>query len=272
MTLSKGQVARYSRQLMLPEIGVPGQRRLADASVLVVGAGGLGCPAALYLAAAGVGTLGLVDDDVVALNNLHRQILHTTDAVGWPKTRSAKARLNALNPDVAVVEIQTRFSADNALALLHPYDLVVDGSDNFETRYLVNDACVLAGTPLVHGGVVHLRGQALTVRPRQSACFRCVFPEPPLAGAIPSCQEAGVLGSVAGVLGTVMAHEALKLLLGLGEPLVDRLLTFDGMASRFREIAVRRDPACAVCGERSTMQVLGSIESAACADARGHRR
>lgn len=264
MSLSKDQIARYSRQLILPEVGVHGQERLLASSVLIVGAGGLGCPAALYLAAAGVGTLGLIDRDAVALSNLHRQILHTTEDVGRPKSLSASSTLKALNPEVSVVAFQESLGASNALQLLQPYDVILDGSDNFSTRYLVNDACVLLGKPLIHGGVVHLRGQALTVLPKRSACVRCVFPEPPQPGAIPSCQEAGVLGSVAGILGTLMAHEALKVLLGIGQPLADRLLVVDGYASRFRDVAVRRDPACAVCGEAPTIQELSEEAVGAC--------
>ena len=256
MTLSKEQIARYGRQLILPEIGVQGQQTLLQASVLIVGAGGLGCPAALYLAAAGVGTIGLLDRETVALSNLHRQILHTTDSVGSPKSHSAAARLAALNPEITVRPIQESLNAANALLLLEPYDLVLDGSDNFPTRYLVNDACVMLGKPLVHGGVVHFGGHVMTVRPKMGACFRCVFPEPPKPGEIPSCQEAGVVGAVAGILGSLMAHEALKLLLGIGEPLVNRLAVFDGKTSRFREVPVRRHPGCAVCGDAPTIRTL----------------
>jgi adenylyltransferase/sulfurtransferase len=262
--LSTERIARYSRQLILPEIGVRGQQRLLDASVLVVGAGGLGCPAALYLAAAGVGTLGLLDREAVALSNLHRQILHSTSTVGHPKSRSAAEALSRLNPDVTVVPLQESLDASSANQLMAPYELILDGSDNFPTRYLVNDACVLAGKPLVHGGVIHLRGQVFTVRPRVSACVRCVFPEPPEPGAIPSCQEAGVLGTAAGILGSLMAHEALKVLLGIGQPLTDRLLVFDGMTSRFRAVPLRRDPGCAVCGESPTIREPAMLQEADC--------
>jgi adenylyltransferase/sulfurtransferase len=272
MGLSKEQIARYSRQLILPELGVAGQERLLSASVLVIGAGGLGSPAALYLAAAGVGCLGVMDRETVALSNLHRQILHTVEAIGQPKSRSARARLAALNPDVRVVPLQEGLTAANALTVLGAYDVVLDGSDNFTTRYLANDACVLLGKPLVHGGVVHFGGQVFTVLPRSSACVRCVFPEPPQPGAIPSCQEAGVVGTAAGVLGTLMAHEALKLITGVGEPLTDRLLVFEGRASRFREVPVRRDPACAVCGERPTIHRPMDIEDHLCMDAHQEER
>ena len=266
MTLSKEQAARYGRQLILPELGVQGQQRLRAASVLVIGAGGLGCPAALYLAAAGVGRVGLMDRETVALSNLHRQVLHTTDAVGRPKSQSAATRLAALNPDCALSPIQESLTAANALARLGPYDLVLDGSDNFPTRYLVNDACVLLAKPLVHGGVVQFRGQVMTVLPGRSACFRCVFPEPPQPGAVPGCQDAGVLGSAAGIIGSLMAHEALRVLAGLGEPPGDRLLVFDGLASRFRDVPVRRNPGCAVCGESPTIRELVAVEEGACVE------
>ena len=253
MGLSKEQIARYSRQLILPEIGLTGQQRLADAAVLVVGAGGLGCPSALYLAAAGVGTIGLIDEQVVELSNLHRQILHTHADLGRPKSESARAQLEARHPALRVVAMHERLTGATVRQQVRPYDLVLDGSDNFPTRYLVNDACVLEGKPLVHGGVIEFEGQVMMILPRQGACLRCVFPEPPDPGTVPSCQDAGVLGSAAGVLGTLMAHEALKWLLGIGEPLRDRLLVFDGKGSRFREVSVRRDPRCAVCGDRPSI-------------------
>ncbi|MBI4598032.1 MAG: HesA/MoeB/ThiF family protein [Candidatus Omnitrophica bacterium] len=253
MGLSKEQIARYSRQLILPEVGVKGQERLKESSVLIVGAGGLGSPAALYLAAAGVGTIGIVDEEAVAIGNLHRQILYRTDEVGWPKSLTAQGRLTRLNSEITVRAIQGRLTAANATELVCSAHIVLDGSDNFATRYLVNDACVLQRKPLIYGGVVRLDGQVLAILPKQSACFRCVFPEPPQGGDIPNCQEAGVLGSCAGVIGTVMAHEALKLLLGFGEALTDRLLVFDGRTSRFRETPVRRNPQCAVCGDHPTI-------------------
>ena len=265
MSLSKAQIARYSRQLILPELGVRGQERLRRASVLIIGAGGLGSPAAFYLAAAGVGTLGILDHDAVALSNLHRQILHTTEEVGRPKSHSAKRRLEALNPDVQVEAIQASLTAANALKAVSPFDVVVDGTDNFTARYLTNDTCVLAGKPLVYGGVVQFRGQVMTIRPRTSACFRCVFPEPPLPDAVPSCQEAGILGSIAGVIGSLMAQEVLKLLAGMGQLLTDRLLVFDGLNGRFREVAVRRNPACAVCGDAPSVRAPESTgQSSAC--------
>ncbi len=264
MGLSKEQIARYSRQLMVPEIGVRGQERLLNASVLVVGVGGLGCPSALYLSAAGVGTIGLLDRELVESSNLHRQVLYTQDDIGRPKSLCAQQRLAGLNPGVKIHAIQESLTTDNARRLLKPYDVIIDGSDNFPTRYLANDACILLGKPLIHAGVVHLRGQLMTILPRRSACLRCVFPEPPVSGTIPSCQEAGVLGAAAGVLGTLTAHETLKVLLGLDELLTGRLLIFEGSKTQFREVRVRRDPACAVCGERPTIQELRSIAALEC--------
>jgi len=266
MNLTKEQVARYGRQLILPEVGVRGQQRLLKSSVLIVGAGGLGSPAALYLTAAGVGHLGVVDYDAVSLSNLHRQILHQTCDLGRAKSESARIHMQALNPDICIEAIQTRLDAGNVIDLVNDYDLVLDGSDNFTTRYLVNDACVISQIPLIYAGVVRFMGQILVIRPRESACFRCVFPEPPPAGGIPSCQEAGILGAVAGILGSVMAHEALKQLLGMQDGLVNRLVTFDGLKTRFREVPVQRDPHCAVCGVRPTIQEVSAIEDESCVD------
>ena len=266
MSLSKDQIARYGRQLILPEVGPKGQEKLKQSSVLIVGAGGLGSPAALYLAAAGVGTLGIVDEESVTLSNLHRQILYRTEEIGWPKSLSAQARLTRLNPEIAVRAIHGRFAAANATELVCSAHVVLDGSDNFATRYLVNDACVLANRPLVHGAAIGFDGQLLTVRPKASACVRCLFPEPPKPDAVPSCQEAGVLGSAVGVIGTLMAHEALKLLLEVGELLTDRLLVFEGKRSRFRETPLRRNPSCAVCGESPTIRSLdhGVVSDVGC--------
>ena len=253
MSLSKEQIARYSRQLILPEVGPHGQERLLKSSVLIIGAGGLGSPVSMYLAAAGVGTIGIVDDEAIALSNLHRQILYRSEEVGWPKSLTAQARLRRINPEITIRAIHGRFLAENAPHLVESCDLVVDGSDNFSTRYLANDACVLARKPLIHGAAIHQGGQILTIIPTQSACFRCIFPEPPPTAAVPNCQEAGVLGPATGVIGSLMAHEALKVLLGLPETLRDRLMVFEGADSRFREVDVRRDPACAVCGDHPTI-------------------
>src|SRR3989338_4506864 len=265
--LTKEQIARYGRQLILPEVGVKGQEKLRRSSVLIVGAGGLGCPSALYLAAAGVGKIGIIDRETVALSNLHRQVLYGTEDVGRPKSLAAKERLAILNPDVDVAAIQESLLADTALDQLRGYDVVLDGSDNVMTRYLVNDACVLLSTPFVYGGVVRLQGQVMAIRPRQSACFRCVFPEPPTAGGVLNCRDAGVLGAAAGLMGSLMAHEALKWLVGIEEPLPDRLLVFDGLTSRWRDVPVRRDPACAVCGESPTLRRLIAIEESPCVEA-----
>ena len=262
MALSKAQVARYSRQLILPEVGVSGQNRLSEASVLVIGAGGLGSPVLFYLSAAGVGRIGVIDADAVAWSNLHRQTLYETPDVGRPKAVVAAERIRRLNPEISVEAIEGRFDAANAKDLVSRWHMVIDGSDNFATRYLENDACVLANRFLVHGGVVNFQGQVMSVRPRQSACYRCVFPEPPAVGSVPSCQEAGVLGAEAGLIGSLMAHEALKAILGVGEPLLNRLVVFDGRLSRFREVPVRRNPDCAVCGEHPTINAIQSIESA----------
>jgi len=266
MSFSKEQIQRYSRQLILPEIGVKGQEQLQRSSVLIIGAGGLGSPAAFYLAAAGVGRLGVVDREAVALSNLHRQILYGTEDVGRLKSEVAQQRLARLNPAIDITAIHGSIEAETALEFVRGYDLVLDGSDNVATRYLVNDACVLSGIPLVYGGVVGFRGQIMVIRPRQSACFRCVFPEPPTAGEIPSCQDAGVLGAAAGLIGSLMAHEALKALLGIGEGLADRLLIFEGLMSRWREVPVRRDLACAVCGNTPTIRQPVAIEHPVCVE------
>jgi adenylyltransferase/sulfurtransferase len=264
MSFTKEHIARYSRQLILPEIGLPGQQRLQEASVLLIGAGGLGCPAALYLAAAGVGRLGLVDADAVSLSNLHRQVLHATADIGRSKVESAREKLTALNPETEVVAYHARLDAATAKSFLPAYDVVLDGSDNLATRYLVNDACVLLGKPLIYGGAVQWRGQLMVIRPGQSACFRCVFPEPPQPGEIPDCQAAGILGATAGVIGTLMAQEALKLLLGTGQPLENQLLTYDALAGAFRRVPVRRDPDCAVCGVHPSIHALVSIDLMSC--------
>lgn len=241
---------RYDRHLRLPEIGADGQRRLLSSRVLLVGAGGLGSPAAMYLAAAGVGTLALVDDDRVERSNLQRQILHVDAAVGQAKTRSAGERLTALNPAIAIETVQARLDADNVEAILDGYDLVIDGADNFPTRYLINDACLRSGTPWVYGAVQGFRGQASLFAPGQGPCYRCLFPEPPPAAFAPNCAEAGVLGVLPGVIGLIQATEAIKHLLGLGEPLIGRLLGYDALAMRFTETRLPRDPGCPACGDK----------------------
>jgi sulfur-carrier protein adenylyltransferase/sulfurtransferase len=247
--LRAAQKARYRRHLTLPEVGETGQAKLLAARVLVLGAGGLGSPSALYLAAAGVGTLGIVDSDVVDASNLQRQVLHTVERTGQPKTESAKEALLALNPDVQVLCFQERLTAANVERILQGFDVVLDGGDNFPTRYLLNDACVLSGKPLVHGSVFRFEGQVTTVLPHQGPCYRCLYPAPPPVELAPSCAEAGVLGVLPGVIGLLQATEALKLLLGTGTPLAGRLLMYDALGGRFRELKVRRDPRCAACGE-----------------------
>jgi adenylyltransferase/sulfurtransferase len=254
------ELRRYSRHLVLPEVGVEGQRRLQAASVVCVGAGGLGSPVALYLAAAGVGRLGVVDFDVVDASNLHRQVLYSASDVGRSKVASARDRVMALNPDLVVQAFETRLSPVNAREILGAFDIVVDGSDNFGTRYLVNDACVMLGTPCVHGAVSRFEGQASVFAAAGGPCYRCLHPEPPPPGLVPGCADAGVLGVLPGVIGTLQATEVLKLILGVGKPLVGRLLTFDALALRFEEIALGRDPDCPVCGARPTIRELTEYE------------
>jgi len=254
--LTREELGRYSRHLLLPEVGMQGQQKLKGARILLVGAGGLGSPAALYLAAAGVGTLGLVDFDVVDHSNLHRQILHGTPDVGRSKLESAVDRLRGVNPNVRVVPHELRLTAANAMEVLSGYDLVVDGSDNFPTRYLVNDACVFLGKPLVYGAIHRFEGQVSVFDGRTGPCYRCLFREPPPPGLVPSCAEAGVLGVLPGIIGSLQAMEAVKLVLGVGETLAGRLLLFDGLAMGWRELRLRKDPECPVCGEDPTQTAL----------------
>ena len=262
--LDRDEILRYGRHLTLPEVGVEGQLRLRRGSVLVVGAGGLGSPAALYLAAAGVGRLGLVDFDRVELSNLQRQVLYGSRDVGEPKLARAVARLGDLNPRVRIEPHAVRFDATNARALVARYDVVLDGSDNFETRYLVNDACVLEGRPVVYGSIFRFEGQLSVFWPGRGPCYRCLYPAPPPPGAVPSCAEGGVLGVLPGIVGSLQAAEAIKLLLGRGNPLVGRLLVVDALAMRFRELALRRDADCPVCGERPTITELRPEADDAC--------
>jgi sulfur-carrier protein adenylyltransferase/sulfurtransferase len=247
--LTEPQRRRYARQVLLPEIGVDGQRRLLDARVLIIGAGGLGSPAALYLAASGIGTIGIVDDDVVDESNLQRQVLHGVDRIGMPKVDSAEITLRRLNPDTAVVKHGERLTADNVDRLLAGYDVVVDGTDNLDTRYLLNDAAVHARLPVVHGSVYRWDGQVTTFLPFVGPCYRCMHPVQPPAELAPDCDVAGVLGVLPGIVGTLQANEVLKLLLGVGEPLVGRLVMFDARGTTFEEIAISRDPACPSCGD-----------------------
>ena len=243
------QQRRYSRHFLLPEIGEKGQEKLLNAKVLLIGAGGLGSPAAFYLAAAGVGTLGILDDDVVDESNLQRQILHSTDRVGMSKVESARQVLNALNPDVRIVAHETRLTKENALQIFKDYDIIVDGADNFATRYLVNDACVILGKPNVHGSIFRFEGQATVFDAEHGPCYRCLFPDPPPPDLAPNCAEAGVLGVLPGVIGVLQATEAVKLITGIGTPLTGRLLLYDALDTTFREMRLKKDPACPVCGE-----------------------
>jgi len=252
--LDDAQRIRYSRHVLIPEIGVAGQSRLLAASVLVVGAGGLGSPATLYLAAAGVGRLGIVDDDAVDETNLQRQVLHSTAALGEPKVESAERRVRELNPDVEVVAYHERLGADNVDRILdEDFEVIVDGADNFPTRYLLNDASVWHDIPVVHGSIFRFEGQATVFAPGTGPCYRCLFPQPPPPELAPSCAEGGVLGVLPGVIGSIQGAEALKLVLGIGEPLVGRLLLYDALAGSFDEVSVRRDPSCPVCGDAPTI-------------------
>src|SRR6266581_3777073 len=254
MQLSSAELQRYSRHLMMPEVTPDGQRRLKAARVLCIGAGGLGSPAAVYLAAAGMGTIGIVDFDDVDLSNLQRQILHGTKDIGRDKLESARDRLHDINPEIDVQLHKCRFSSENAPQLVSRYDVIVDGSDNFPTRYLSNDVCVLARKPNVYGSVFRFEGQTTVFAPHLGGpCYRCLFPEPPPPGSVPNCAQSGVLGVLPGIVGTIQANEAIKLILGVGEPLVGRLLYFDALKMKFREFSLRRDPQCPVCGDSPTI-------------------
>jgi len=259
-TLSAEQRNRYQRHLLLPEVGDEGQQKLLDSKVLLLGAGGLGSPAALYLAAAGVGTLGIIDMDVVDASNLQRQILHNMDRVGERKVDSAKKTLTALNPDVNVVTYDVRLGADNVLDVIDGYDLIVDGTDNFPTRYLVNDASLLKRIPVVHGSIFRFEGQATVFAPYEGPCYRCLIPEPPPPELAPSCAEAGVLGVLPGIIGSIQAIEAIKMLLGLGDPLIGRLLAYDSLEQTFRTFKVNRDPNCPSCGVDAAEIVIAEYD------------
>ena len=254
--LSKDEILRYSRHLILPEVGVEGQQKLKAAKVLLVGTGGLGAPLGLYLAAAGVGRIGLVDFDVVDFTNLQRQIIHFTKDVGRPKIDSAAEKMQAINPNVEIVKHEVALTSENALDIIKDYDMVVDGTDNFPTRYLVNDACVLLGKPNVYGSIFRFEGQATVFAYEGGPCYRCLYPEPPPPGLVPSCAEGGVLGILPGTIGLIQATEAVKLILGIGEPLVGRLLLYDALAMRFRELKLRKNPECPICGDHRTITQL----------------
>jgi len=259
--LSAEEIRRYSRHLLLPEVGLDGQRKLKAARILCIGAGGLGSPIAMYLAAAGVGTIGIVDYDIVDFSNLQRQLLHMTRDVGRPKVESARERLQAINPNVRVDAHGEALSRENALDLFARYDLVVDGTDNFPTRYLVNDACVLSGKPYVYGSIFRFEGQAAVFAAPGGPCYRCLYPEPPPPDLVPTCAEGGVLGVLPGMIGTIQATEAIKMVLGAGEPLVGRLLILDALKMRFREVRLRADPDCPVCGKNPTIRELQDYQA-----------
>ena len=258
--LSREEIQRYSRHLIMPEVGMEGQLKLKRARVLTIGTGGLGAPLGLYLAAAGVGHLGLVDFDVVDASNLQRQVTFTTADVGKPKSEAAKARLSALNPAIEIVSYETRLTSENALDLFRDYDIIVDGTDNFPTRFRVNDACVLLGKPNVYGSIFRFEGQATVFGYPDGPCYRCLYPEPPPPGLVPSCAEGGVLGVLPGIVGSIQAMETIKLILGAGEPLVGRLLLFDALAMRFRELKLKKNPDCPMCGKNRTITKLIDYE------------
>ena len=258
--LTNEEIKRYSRHLIMPEVGIDGQRKLKAGSVLCIGAGGLGSPVAMYLTAAGIGRLGIVDFDTVDFSNLQRQILHGTPDVGRPKLASARDRLNALNPNVHIETYEVALSSQNALKLFEPYDVIVDGTDNFPTRYLVNDACVLTGKPNAYGSIFRFEGQASVFATKEGPCYRCLYPEPPPPGLVPSCAEGGVLGVLPGMIGVIQATEAVKLILGIGEPLIGRFLIYDALRMRFRELKLRKDPDCPVCGTHPTVTELIDYE------------
>ncbi len=257
---SEEQVQRYSRHIILPEVGVDGQEKLLSSRVLIAGMGGLGSPAALYLAAAGIGTFGLVDFDVVELSNLQRQVIHTTEDLGKPKVKSAEETIKAINPDATVHQYRQRIASETIRDIITDYDLVLDGTDNFPTRFLLNDACLLTGKILVYGAVLRFDGQVSVFAPNQGPCYRCFIPEMPPPGAVPSCQQGGILGVLPGVIGILQATEAIKLLIGVGEPLIGRLLLFDALSMEINEVKLRRDPNCPACGERSNLIELRDYE------------
>jgi adenylyltransferase/sulfurtransferase len=259
--LSNDEISRYSRHLILPEVGIEGQRKLKNARVIMVGTGGLGAPLGMYLAAAGVGHLGIIDFDSVEVSNLQRQIIHGTRDVGRPKIRSAEDRLHDMNPNVNIETYETRLSSENALEILRDYDIIVDGTDNFPTRYLVNDACVLLGKPNVYGSIFRFEGQASVFWAEKGACYRCLYSEPPPPGLVPSCAEGGVLGVLPGIIGTIQANETIKLILGAGEPLINRLLLLDAWKMRFRELKLRKNPECPICGRHPTIHELVDYEA-----------
>lgn len=263
INFTEQQIQRYSRHILLKDVGVEGQEKIMNARVLVVGAGGLGAPVSLYLAAAGIGTLGIIDADTVDLSNLQRQVIHFTKDVGIAKVESAKEKILALNPDVRVETYRELLDSTNATDIIRDYDFIVDGTDNFSAKYLINDACVMAGKPFSHGGILRFNGQTFTHLPG-TACYRCMFKEPPPAGTVPSCSQAGVLGAIAGMLGTIQSAETLKYFTGVGELLTNKLLTFDAKTMQFNNIQVRKQDSCPVCGTHPTIDHLIDYEQPAC--------
>jgi adenylyltransferase/sulfurtransferase len=264
MDFNEEQLKRYSRHIILPEVGGKGQTKISNAKVLIVGAGGLGCPVGYYLAAAGVGTIALVDNDKVELSNLQRQIAHSVETIDVHKADSAKKTFEALNPDVNVVAIKERLNSKNILDLFRDYDIIIDGTDNFPTRYLINDACVMLKKPLVSGAILRFEGQVTTIMPHDGPCYRCLFEEPPPAGLVPSCQEAGVLGVLPGVIGALQATEVLKLIIGKGTPLKGKLLIYDALGVNFRKVKVPKNSNCPVCGENPTITDLTDLPEEYC--------
>ena len=257
---SDEQIERYSRHIILPEVGGEGQSSLLESKVLLVGAGGLGSPAAFYLAAAGIGNMGIIDFDTVDLSNLQRQIIHNTERIGMLKTESAKKTISALNPDVNVTVFNERLSSENILRLFEGYDYVLDGTDNFATRYLINDACVLTGKTNIHGSIFRFEGQVTVFKPKEGPCYRCLYPEPPPPGLMPNCQEGGVLGVLAGIIGNLQVVETLKLILGQGETLIGSLLLYDALKTEFRKLKLKRDPNCPICSDTPTITELIDYE------------
>ena len=264
MAFTEEQLVRYSRHIILSEVGGKGQKKIREASVLLVGAGGLGAPIALYLAAAGIGTMGLIDPDNVDLSNLQRQVIHHTHDVGRPKVLSAAEKITDLNPDVKVVTYQKHLDAQNALEIFADFDYIIDGTDNFPAKFLINDAAFFTNKPLIHGGILRFDGQLFTILPGKSACYRCIFPELPPQGVVPSCQEAGVLGALAGLIGTLQATEVLKLILGIGTPLTDRILAYHALETLFREIKIKKNPHCPLCGSAPSITTLALAVQEVC--------
>lgn len=264
MEFTDEQIQRYSRHLILDHVGVEGQEKISEAKVLVIGAGGLGSPVLLYLAAAGVGTIGIVDSDVVDLTNLQRQVIHFTDDVDLPKVTSAEEKINKINPDIRVITHHEFMNSENIAKIIEDYDFIVDGTDNFPVKFLINDACVLAGKPFSHAGILRFDGQIMTVVPGESACFRCVFPEPPPPDLVPTCSQAGVLGALAGIFGTLQASEVLKYIIGIGDLLTNRLLICNALKMSFREVKLKKRANCPICGENPRITTLVDYEQAIC--------